>query len=63
VSEETLPSPSLPREGRKIQKLASFARISKNLKELVRLSRLKPAYFSIYLHIKQKTPENLAYFI
>ena len=27
------------------------------------LSRLKPAYFSIYLHIKQKTPENRAYFI
>ena len=25
------------------------------------LSRLKPAYFSIYLHIKQKTPENRAY--
>jgi hypothetical protein len=27
------------------------------------LSRLKPAYFSIYLHIKRKTPENRAYFI
>ncbi len=27
------------------------------------ISRLKPAYFSIYLHIKQKTPENRAYFI
>jgi hypothetical protein len=25
------------------------------------LSRLKPAYFSIYLHIKRKTPENRAY--
>jgi hypothetical protein len=24
---------------------------------------LKPAYFSIYLHIKRKTPENRAYFI
>jgi hypothetical protein len=27
------------------------------------ISRLKPAYFSIYLHIKRKTPENRAYFI
>ena len=30
---------------------------------MVRLSRLKPAYFSIYLHIKRKTPENRAYFL